>query len=138
MGPAHSLNVLFVQNNPELSRRFAAVCGQLPDCQVGCFQSKSPAEAIPYLDGGNFGIVVLDLTRNYGMGLGAVAELAMRAPEIPLVVVVDPGERDAGRDGVAAGAADWLPINAEVEVVNRCFFMCASESGFAKGCVECR
>lgn len=115
------LNLLFVHDNPEVSRRFAPICVKLPDCEVQCFQSRSASDAIPFLEGGTYAIALLDLTRMRGMGLGEVAELAMRAPEVPLVVIVDSGDRASGREGVAAGASDWLPLDADVEVVNRCF-----------------
>ncbi|MFQ3670303.1 MAG: GGDEF domain-containing protein [Verrucomicrobiia bacterium] len=121
MSAKRSFNVLFVQDHPELGRRFARVCGQLAECEVTCYQSRTASDAVPFLEGGTYSIALVDLTRSHGLGLGEVAELAMRAPEVPLVVIVDPGDRAAGHDGVAAGASDWLPLDAEAELVNRCF-----------------
>lgn len=112
--PAPVARVLVADGDPVRTDALRAALAREPGLEVEA--TAELATALERLGEGGIDVLLLDLA----IGEGALAAAVERAPDVPVVAVVDPGDGDAVAGALAAGARDYLLGPApEPEVARR-------------------
>jgi signal transduction histidine kinase len=81
--------------------------------QFELIHAKRLEEGLTLLEGGNFDVVLLDLTLPDSQGLESLPPLIDRAPNLPIVVLTNTNDDELALEAVRQGAQDYL-IKREV------------------------
>ncbi len=77
--------------------------------------ARSHAEALSIVESGFFDVCLVDWRLGPDDGLGLVAEMTNRRPDVPTILLTGLGGKDADAQALAAGASDYLEKNTLTE-----------------------
>ncbi len=111
------MDILLADNNGLMREGLKAVLVDLED-GVQVVEASSADEALDHLSRRNsIGIVLLDMDLPGMADCKGVATIRARAPEIPVVVLAESGDRSSAIRALDAGAAGFLPKSLPVNVL---------------------
>jgi diguanylate cyclase (GGDEF)-like protein/PAS domain S-box-containing protein len=103
-----SATVLLISARPADHARFAEVLGAIRGNPFSLDLAWTLADGLARIKQGRVEAVLLDLELPDSSGLTTFLRVQPKAPQIPIVVVVDPSSEDVGREAVDRGALDFL------------------------------
>ena len=101
------LTVLLIEDDPEDASRIRRAVGR-GGRAVLLEHAARLSDGVARLAEGGIDVVLLDLSLPDGNGVEAFLTAAFHAPDVPFVVLVDPGDDLAGTRAVEAGALDHV------------------------------
>jgi signal transduction histidine kinase len=118
-----SLTILLVEDNPGDARLIREILSDIPGQDTPAVEHiRTLAEALEYLEHFKPGIILLDLGLPDSQGLETVQRVALRASEIPIIVLTGAGDDDLAVEAIKAGAQDYMVKGlVEPEMLMRSF-----------------
>jgi diguanylate cyclase (GGDEF)-like protein/PAS domain S-box-containing protein len=107
-GPMQYATVLLISPSPEDHARFAEVLAAIRGSPFRLEVAGTLAEGLARLKQGRVDAVLLDLELPDSLGLTTFLRVQPKAPQVPIVIVIDATNDDLGREAVSRGALDYL------------------------------
>jgi PAS domain S-box-containing protein len=104
----NDLSILLVEDDPTDARLLLSLLDHADLCEYRIHAVGSAAEAERSLTGGEFDVVLLDLSLPDCDGLSSVQRILTVAPSTPIVVLTGRDDYDLGLRSIEAGAQDFL------------------------------
>jgi DNA-binding NarL/FixJ family response regulator len=112
MPPTSPVNVLLVEDNPGDARLTCELLAESDNGAFGVHHTITLSEALSYLAGdgadGACDVILFDLSLPDSNGLGGIAHLQAKHPELPIVVLTGTDDESISVAAVQAGAQDYL------------------------------
>ncbi len=105
-----SVAVLLIEDDADAARLLRTLVVETePGAEFHFTLSPSLPDALGRLFSDVFDVVLLDLALPGTSGLEGLAAIRKQAPETPVIVLCDPGDRQLAAEAVQRGAEDYLP-----------------------------
>jgi len=102
------IKVLLVEENAEEARSIREMLDEEGSAQFEVLHAGRLSEASKSLSNGSFDVVLLSVSLPDSSDLGAVAKVHNAAPDVPLVVLIDPADEEFALEAVRNGAQEHL------------------------------
>ena len=105
----HAANVLLVEDNPGDARLIQEMLAESSQDQFRLWrQADRLSSGLDFLDQGDIGMVLLDLSLPDSLGLDTFSSVFARAPQVPIIVLTGTDDEVLALSAVKTGAQDYL------------------------------
>jgi two-component system cell cycle response regulator len=109
------VKTLLIEDNTEFAQRLSQTLTRAKGLiNVRLQRVNRLSSGLELLDKENFDIVLLDLSLPESQGVGTFTKVYSRAPEVPIIVLIEPKDETIAMDTIHKGAQDYL-IKAEID-----------------------
>jgi signal transduction histidine kinase len=102
------IHVLLIEDNPGDARLTRVLLEDVPHARFNVTDASTLAEALALVEGGEFHVVLLDLSLPDATGLDGLRGIQAAYPDIPVVVLTGLNDPEVSTRAVQAGAQDFL------------------------------
>lgn len=102
------VSVLLVEDNPGDCRLIVEALAEVATEEFGITTARTLAEALDFMQDGDFDAILLDLSLPDSQGLETVSSVHHLLPSLPIVVLTGLDDAAAGVDALRAGAQEYL------------------------------
>jgi signal transduction histidine kinase len=103
-----SIRILLIEDNIAEARLLHEILAVSQFNQFNLVHVKRLQEALEQLNQNEFDVILLDLTLPDSQGLGSLAPLLAKAPNLPIVVLTNTNDDELALEAVRRGAQDYL------------------------------
>jgi len=105
----HAANVLLVEDNPGDARLIQEMLAESSQDQFRLWRKADRlSSGLDFLDQGDIGMVLLDLSLPDSLGLDTFSSVFARAPQVPIIVLTGTDDEILALSAVKTGAQDYL------------------------------